>query len=203
MDKLKKCAIAFQNLLDKQYKIILARKGKETEILLTFDETDFYHLVGLQKLTDLVYLKKDRSKIFHQILNDEITYEMIRKSPFFEANKSKKQYGIKDRINYFIHIESILDSDNLAFKFNKNKNAWLLMKCQYIFENTDFGNNIYVFIDERTDNGYKFCRSFFPKVDRDYTKNETKMTLIYKEKINLKLNESIIQLDKRKNLIYK
>lgn len=201
MDKLKECAIAFQNLLDKQYKIILARKGKETEILLTFDEADFHHLIGLKKLTDLGYLKKDRSKIFNQILNDEITYEMIRKSPFFEANESKKQYGIKDRINYFIHIESILDSNNLAFKFNKNKNAWLLMDCQYIFENLDFGNSIYVFVDERTYNGYKFCRSFFPRVDKDYTKNHTKMALIYKEKINLKLNESIIQLDKRKNLI--
>jgi len=203
MDKLKKCAIAFQDLLDKQYKIILARKGKETEILLTFDKTDFYHLVGLQKLTDLVYLKKDRSRIFDEILKGDITYEMIRKSPFFEANESKKQYGIKDRIDYFMHIERILDSNNLAFKFNKNKNTWSLIDCKYIFENLDFDKNIYVFIDERTYNGDKFCRSFFPRVDKDYTRSQTKMTLIYKEKINLKLNESIIQLDKRKNLICK
>jgi len=198
MDKLKECAIAFQNLLDKQYKIILARKGKETEFVLTFDKTDFYHLIGLQKLKDLTYLKKDRAKIFDEIINDDITYTMISKSPFFEANKEKKQFGISQRINYFVNIEKILDSNNLAFKFNKTKNAWSLIDSEFIFENLDYDKEIYVFIDSRSENLDKFCRSFFPKEDTNYTKNQTKMALIYKEKINIKLNESIIQLNKLK-----
>ncbi|AWK50556.1 hypothetical protein DIC82_05675 [Clostridium beijerinckii] len=200
MDKLKECAIAFQNLLDKQYKIILARRGKETEFVLTFDKTDFYHLIGLQKLKDLAYLKKDRAKIFDEIMEDNITYEMISKSPFFEANEEKKQFGIKKRIYYFINIEKILDSNNLAFKFNKSKNAWSLIDSEYIFENLDYDKEIYVFIDSRSQNGDKFCRSFFPREEISYTKNQTKMTLIYKEKINLTLSESIVQLDNRKRV---
>ncbi|MGL5085882.1 MAG: PBECR4 domain-containing protein, partial [Clostridium sp.] len=80
MDKLLECAKAFESLFLKQYKIVIAKKGKETSLILTFDKKDFYHLVGLQKLKDLAYLKKDRGIIFDKILSNEITYEKISKS---------------------------------------------------------------------------------------------------------------------------
>lgn len=99
---------------------------------------------------------------------------------------------------FLIRIEQILDSNNLAFKFNKARNSWSLIDCKYIFENLDYDKSLYVFIDNRTENDSNYCRSFFPREDSDYTKGQTKMTLIYKEKINLTLNESIIQLDIRK-----
>lgn len=198
MDKLKECAINFEKLLDIQYKIILAKKGKPTKFVLTFDKKDFHHLVGLQKLKDISNLKRDRAIIFDEILNDVITYDMISKSPFFESNEEKKQFGIKSRIDYFIHIEKILDSNNLSFKYNKNKNAWSVIDCEYIFKNSDFDRELFVFIDKRDNKENKFCRSFFPRENTDYTKEQIKMTLIYKEKINLTLGKSIIQLDKRK-----
>lgn len=198
MDKLKACAISFQNLLSIQYKIMLGRKGKETELILTFDKKDFHHLVGLKKLEDMPNLKRDRAVIFDEILQGIITYDMISKSSFFEKDEEKNQFGIRNRIDYFIHIEKILDSNNLSFKYNKNKNAWSLIDGEYIFKNLDFDKEVFVFIDQRKDDKSKFCRSFFPKENRDYTKDQIKMALIYKEKINLTLGESIIQLDKRK-----
>ena len=53
MDKLLKCAKAFENLLDIQYRIIIGRKGKTVELVIGFSKLDFHHLMGLGKLKDL------------------------------------------------------------------------------------------------------------------------------------------------------
>ncbi|MGL5086865.1 MAG: PBECR4 domain-containing protein, partial [Clostridium sp.] len=121
----------------------------------------------------------------------------ISKSEFFYKDEERKIFGIEDRITYFTKFENILDSNNLVFKYNKNQHNWSLIDCEYIFENFDYDKKIYVFIDDRKTVNEKFCRSFFPKETTDYTKNQMKMSLIYKEKINLDSGDSIIQLDKR------
>ena len=53
MDKLQKCAKAFENLLEIQYRIIIGRKGKTVELVIGFSKLDFHHLMGLGKLKDL------------------------------------------------------------------------------------------------------------------------------------------------------
>jgi len=196
MDKLKQCALIFNSLLDIEYKIILGRKGVLTEFIINFEETDFYHLVGLQKLKDLAYLKGKRDKIFNDILEGKITYVMISSSKFFEKNKGKNIIGIRERINSFLHFIELLDSNNIYFKYSQNRNASSKIECQYLLENRYSEELAYIFLDKRDNSDYKFCRSFFPKDEKDYTSGQTKMTLLYKEKINSPLNESIIQLNK-------
>lgn len=49
MDKLQKCAKAFENLLEIQYRIIIGRKGKTAELVIGFSKLDFHHLMGLGK----------------------------------------------------------------------------------------------------------------------------------------------------------
>ena len=192
----KRVCIAFNHLLNIQYKIILGRKGKLTEFIITFDKKDFHHLVGLHKLTDLPYLKKDRGVIFDQVMDEKITIEMICKSPFFERNIEMKKYGISKRIDFFKYIEAILDSNNLIFKYNKGNTNGSNIDAEYLFENKDYENILYIFIDKCTNSQHRFCRSFFPKDEKDYSKNQTRMTLVYKEKINLDSGESVVQLDK-------
>ena len=51
-DKLQRCALAFQRLIDTQYEIIIGRKGQMSKIILNFSETEFVHLAGLHKLVD-------------------------------------------------------------------------------------------------------------------------------------------------------
>ena len=51
-DKLQRCALAFQKLIDTQYEIIIGRKGQMSKIILNFSETEFVHLAGLHKLID-------------------------------------------------------------------------------------------------------------------------------------------------------
>ena len=53
MDKLQKCAKAFEKLLEIQYRIIIGRKGKTVELVIGFSKLDFHHLMGLGKLKDL------------------------------------------------------------------------------------------------------------------------------------------------------
>lgn len=196
MDKLKECALIFKSLLHVEYKIILGRKGTLTEFNINFEETDFHHLVGLQKLKDTPYSKGSGSKIFNDVLNDKITYDMISSSVFFERDEEKDIIGVKERINSFLHIIELLDSNNIYFKYSKNKNATSKIDAEYILENSYLEEIIYIFLDKRDNSDSRFCRSFFPKNNKDYTFKQTKMALLYKEKRNLLLNESIIQLNK-------
>lgn len=48
--------------------------------------------------------------------------------------------------------------------------------------------------NDNLDNYY--CKSLFFKDNNDYTKGQTKYTLLYKEKINLKTGEVQIQYDR-------
>lgn len=196
MDKLKECALIFKSLLNVEYKIILGRKGTLAEFNINFEETDFHHMVGLQKLKDTPYSKGARAKIFNDILNDKITYDMISSSVFFEIDKEKDIIGVKERIDSFLHIIELLDSNNIYFKYSQNRNATSKINAEYILETKYLEKIIYIFLDKRNNSDNRFCRSFFPKSIKDYTIRQTKMTLLYKEKRNLLLDESIIQFNK-------
>lgn len=198
MTVLKERAELFKKLFNIQYRIILGRKGKETEIFLNFRKNQFFHLCGLHKLTDIQYPTKNKDKIFDLILEDKLSYDMLKKSKLFLPNEDKKLLGIKDRIECIIKIEEILDSNHLIFKYNKNGLRWSDITFEFIFESVDYEIPMYIFIDnvEKNEMG---CISMFPKSYTNYTKSQTKMTLLYKEKINLKTGESIVQLNKLKN----
>lgn len=190
---LKRAALSFQGLLDVEYRIIVGRKGKKTEFLIEFKKENFFHLVGLQKLNDIVYPTENKERIFDLIIEDQITEDFISRSNKFQTINS-------ERIIPFNNIEKIMDSNNLVFKFNRSHNNWTNMKCKFILENLENENNpIYVFIDGEYElNEKMFCRSFFIKTNRDYTAGNTKTTLLYKEKINKETGKSIIQFDKLK-----
>lgn len=73
------------------------------------------------------------------------------------------------------------------------------MECKFILENLENDKSIYVFIDGEYElNEKMFCRSFFIKTNKDFTNKNTKMILLYKEKINKETGESTIQFNKLK-----
>ena len=73
MDKLQKCAKAFENLLEIQYRIIIGRKGKTVELVIGFSKLDFHHLMGLGKLKDLRIAKQKRGSVFDEIITGIMT----------------------------------------------------------------------------------------------------------------------------------
>lgn len=89
-----------------------------------------------------------------------------------------------------------MDKNKLVFRYNNKKNVFSLIDADYLLSTSYNGLDMYVFIAEIQKSGIYFCRSFFPKEDRDYTAGQMAYTLLYKEKINLVTEETTIQYDR-------
>ena len=108
MDKLLKCAKAFEKLLEIQYRTIIGRKGKTVELVTGFSKLDFHHLMGLGKLKDLRIAKQNRGSVFDKIVNGNTTYETLTKSRYLTQ--------IENRFEPLVLIEQLLDDNRLVFR---------------------------------------------------------------------------------------
>lgn len=190
MDDLKIAALVFQGLLNVKYKIVLGKKGRLTEFCIDFEKADFFHLVGLQYLKDLPQLKKNRELIFDKIVADEITTCDISKSQFYK--------DIEQRIKDFALFENLLDSNELVFKYSKNRSSFSNIKAEYFLKTLFDNRTNYIFIDSSNGRENKLCVSFFFNDCNNYAENQITMTLLYKEKVFVDRNISVIQLNKFK-----
>ncbi len=186
MDKLQLKAYSFKQLLDYEYKIMLGRKGKITEIILDFEPSDFFHLIGLHKLTDVLSGNMATSKLFYKCLNGQITYSSIAKSCFFDK--------LGKRFEYFDKLEEMLDRNDMIFKCNTNNmRSFSRIIADFELKNIYEELIFYVFIEKRIHSDRQYCKSFINDNIVDYTYGQSKMTLLYKEKINKKTGKSVIQ----------
>lgn len=192
MDKLKERAIAFRRLMDYQYVIKLGRKGQMYNLIIDFEKQDFFHLIGLQKLTDISFLKRSADYIFDSCLKGKLTCSMLEKSEYFS--------DLGHRFDYFHMIESILDDNRLVFKCNINSmRVYSKIKADYMLQNLSDDLVFYIFIEKRINKNTQFCKSFFENSVTAYLQGQTKMTLLYKEKINKITGKSEIQYDRLSN----
>ena len=155
MDKLQKCAKAFENLLEIQYRIIIGRKGKTVELVIGFSKLDFHHLMGLGKLKDLRIAKQNRGSVFDEIITGITTYETLTKSRYLAQ--------IENRFEPLTLVEQLLDDNRLVFRYNKKLNQFSLIEADYLLSTPFENSDIYIFIAEHKDTGKYFCRSFFRK----------------------------------------
>ncbi|MBQ9921443.1 MAG: hypothetical protein IJO52_04590 [Clostridia bacterium] len=189
MDKLQKRAWAFKNLSDYEYKIVLGRKGKKTEFTIDFEKTDFPHLIGLHKLTDVLSGNIATERLFDECLSGKLSYEAILKSVFFQK--------IENRFEYFDKLEELLDSNNIIFKCNtSNMSSFSKIIADFELKNIYENLIFYLFIEKRNCSEKQYCKSFIQENKIDYTYGQTKMTLLYKEKINKKTGNSEIQYNR-------
>lgn len=189
MDNLQERAFSFKRLMDYEYKIVLGRKMKTTELIIDFEKTDFPHLIGLHKLTDVLNGNMATEKLFDECLKGKISFDIISKSQLF--------YKIEKRFMYFNKLETMLDSNEIIFKCNTNNIALFSniiadFELKNIYEELIF----YLFIEKRSNSNKQYCKSFIQESNIDYTYRQTKMTLLYKEKINKTTGESEIQYNK-------
>ena len=189
MYKLQERAISFRNLLDYEYNIILGRNNTKTEITINFEKSDFSHLIGLHKLKDVLNGNLATEKLFDKCLTGKISFDRISKSSFFSK--------LGNRFEYFINIEKMLDSNKTIFKCN-TRNMAKFSKIIADFELKNIYDDLvfYLFIERRNSSEKLYCKSFIQESNIDYTYGQTKMTLLYKEKINKKTNERVIQYDR-------
>lgn len=188
MDYLQICAKAFEKLRDVQYHIVLGRKGKLVNLNILFEPKEFHHLIGLHKLHDLRLARGNREKIFYEILAGKISMEDLKKSRYYSE--------IQKRLEPFYKIENIFDSNKVVFRYNSKLQTFSLIEAEYLlstpYENTD----IYIFLDRQVDSDFFFCRSFFQKELKDYTKGQAVYTLLKKEKITISTGDREMQYDR-------
>ena len=185
LDKLMMCATAFAKLFNYSYRCIIAKKGKTRELIIGFDEYHFHHLAGLKYLQDIHELHRNRQRVFRDIIASRITLNRISESSNFSSCET--------RLNYLDKLENFMDSNFITFTWNKGKNSYSKIKGEYLLQNEIDDATIYLFIDKNSDTF--FGRSFFAKGLKDYTINQSKWTLLYKEKINKRTNEVSVQYD--------
>ncbi|MCM1537569.1 MAG: PBECR4 domain-containing protein [bacterium] len=181
---------AFGNLLDKEYHLILGRKNVSVSLQINFNKKECFHLMGLQYLTDRPELVHDRGKIFDAIKERRITAEQLSSSDLYAK--------IADRIDMLPLLESMIDSNDTIFKYNRKRNAYSVIKADYIMKNNAAGRNLFLFLAENGEKGKYFCRSFFPQDKMDYAQNQASWTLLYKKKVTLGTGEEQILYDRFK-----
>lgn len=121
------CAILYKELLNKKYKFII--EGN-LSFILEFSPSNFYHLLGLEKLTDVTQLMgASPTKIFKDIIRGRITHSVIA--------KSNRYHLISERIQFFEYLPKLLDfdkSNKLIVEFDKRKLNFksLLRNTKYI-----------------------------------------------------------------------
>jgi len=175
MDKLKECAIAFEKLFGIKYRCIIGRKGKTRELVLTFTAYEFHHLCGLNKLSDMPLLRKNRERVFKDIISEKITYRMVSLSPSF--------CQVQDRIEYLRRLEEFLDSNSLIFSYDKRNRKSSSIEAKYLLQNNIDDKVAYYFVGDNEYDGSLIGVSFFLKGTIDYTVAQPRWTLLYKEKI--------------------
>lgn len=183
-DILYNTALQYKDMLNKGYHIVLGRKCREYHIQLRFKKQDFFHLSGLQHLTDITFPSKNKERVYKEILNRKITCEMISKSIFY------KRYFIEERLRYLKRLEEMLDSSQFLFLINhreykKYTKICADYLCQYFLPDGE-QECLYFFIVKhicsQLENECAGC-SFFKKHEIDYTRGTSETKLLLNEKI--------------------
>ena len=158
------------------------------DLTVSFQAVEFHHHMGLHKLHDLRLSRANREKVFSQILSGQITLDDVKKSRYF--------CSIRKRLEPFQKIEELFDKNDLIFRYNRKLQAFSLIEAEYLLSTPHEPTDVYIFLDKKDEAGNFFCRSFFPKEEKDYTKGQAVYTLLKKEKINTDTGALQIQYDR-------
>lgn len=114
MNTISECAKLYQTLLKKEYIFALENN---INFSIYFSTTNFYHLLGLEKLRDIAQFKgKKPNQIYKQILNGRITDNLVSNSKYY--------YLIENRIKNFETLPDLLNFDRgnkIIIDFDINK----------------------------------------------------------------------------------
>ena len=186
MDLLLQSALNFERLIPYRYHMVIGRKGKTLDFTVSFDRADFHHLAGLHKLRDNVRFQTGkRSEIFEEILKGHLTLSTVMQSAFF--------HEMEPRLSPLVDLEHFLDSNEIIFRYNSKANIFSAIKADYLLQNDFQGAPVYLFLSQRSGEDTLGCRTFFPKSEKDYSQGQPRYTLLYKEKICLSTEETVVQ----------
>jgi hypothetical protein len=198
MDDLMASAKAYAELTNKEYIMTIGKKNQNRQFKLIFTNTDFKHLAGIHKLTDLDIHNSKADAVLNYALNGALTVEDLRISYHFNE--------IKERMENLKNLENYLDSNMPVFKWDTNKCGYSRINADYVLkENVPNDRKAYIFLKEKWDLGTvkklkieeikkESAISFF-LAKRDWTENQTAYTLLRNEKIDIRTNIRTVLYD--------
>ena len=192
-NKIQRNAIAYKRLEDFEYYICLGEKGKGYEIRLTFEDEDFPHLQGIRQLDGTPYTGILGKKLFEMSVSGEVEAEELKKSPKYESEH------VSIKVDYLYLLETALDHNDMVFRYSKDSSGRTSIKARFLLFTDIEGNEIYVYIDLRNNDSNEYvCCSFIANSDFDRLAGQKKLTLLWKEKKNVKKGTSVIQYQYKK-----
>ncbi|WEV37028.1 PBECR4 domain-containing protein [Lactobacillus sp. ESL0677] len=178
LDLLRKVAVEYNKLIGKEIEFTLGHKNRKSVVTVMFTPSDFHHLAGLHKLTDIQAVYKQSAEIvFNKIVAGEICLGDINRSVYFAK--------IEERLEILSQINDIFTRGNLVFKYIcmeiKSKITWKYL-LKFKMNEKDTG---YLFLDEcrREPNKY-ICVTDFKKEKFCYERGQMKLKLLQTKLIN-------------------
>ena len=112
--------MAYQQLMNYEYKITVGRKGTLIVVSLSFPESAFHHLAGFQ-YSRLEILKEQKSA-FSKVLNQKVTFDMLSNSGF--------QHW--DRIEGIISLQQNLEANRFVFRYRSHECPYSKIQADYL-----------------------------------------------------------------------
>lgn len=172
MDLLYDAAVVWNQLLGRKYEIICGRKGKQYTIVLDFEAGEFYHLAGFPHMKDLVLpVKFAQTKALRKVLDRAVTGEMIAKSEQYDSI-------IRRKLEAVIQLEHLLNSRFQVYQFDPKKSTFYTkIQARYMLVDEET-QVVFLFTDTSDGGATYFARSAFVMDNRDFRKNQTKLTVL-------------------------
>ena len=117
------CVKSFCPLLDTRYYLVLGRKGVAVKLDIRFDKKDCFHLMGLQYLTDMPNLSRDRGKIFDEIIEQKITHKQVEASDYYK--KIAERVDLLPYLADYYFCRSFFPEGKRDY--TKNQASWTLL----------------------------------------------------------------------------
>ena len=170
-------AVKWSSLQNTQYLLVLGHKKSTEYINMTFRPEDFDHLSGMQYANDIDFgLHRNQyrgDKLIPALLSAKLDDKLIEKSQSWDK--------ISERLSAIIRLDEILDSDFVIYKFDRFKLPFHSdIKAAYCIYSETQKNGVFLFLDE--EQRCYYCKSVFEKDCNNYRTNQTRWTVLKKEK---------------------
>lgn len=169
MDIITKSALEFNKLLSTKYHFVVSKKRVTRNISLGFASTDFYHIAGLQYLSD-VDIKRNRGDTISLVINGRITDSLLQKSRFYYG-KDGEERSVFNRIEELRNLRQYIESDNYISIFElRESRTGSCIDAEYVINSRLRGGikEVFIFLRKREENEEYGIVSFFVKGKRDY-----------------------------------
>ncbi|MCQ9316970.1 PBECR4 domain-containing protein [Pediococcus pentosaceus] len=178
-DLLYQAALEYKKFIGTKIEFLVGRKGESKLLTVIFKPSDFHHLAGLHKLSDIQKVYKGKAEdIFNQILSKKICVTDIENSVFFK--------NITERLEIISQLTYIFSNKSTIFEFRKVQVPGSKICWKYLLEFKTISNMTgYLFINEyRINPGNYVCVTDFFKNKADYGLKQIRLTLLKTDLIN-------------------